>query len=166
MTKKSLAKRAIFLSLLMFLVMISAGCTGNTSPGTNETMEKTNATIDNSQQIQNLSFYLNDSQSFEGSTIYMKTKTDALIKRFYVVDYEWVGEDQYGDPSIAFTFRDNGENVTKVFQMAEMGLNQIDLQKGQVVEIGIITPDYARLATCTIIEYDQNGTNPSYRPYV
>ena len=174
MTDKKFTPRKAFIFLTLCLVISVTGCVGNHSePRDMETSEKETTTVgldnapDSSQPIENLSFYLNDSQRFESRAIYDQTEKDAIVQRFYVIDFAWVGGgSSYSCPSIAITYRDQGEDVTQIFELQASEMDKLYFQKNKVAEIVTVRPAYSPICTSyNNINYDENGTNPRYRPY-
>lgn len=166
----NLKKVVIFLTL--FAVISVTGCAGNyTEPAgmnTSETEEadaRTGNAPDSSQPIENLSFYMNDSQRYESKASYNgQTEKYAIVQRFYVEDFVWVGNS--GVPTMAVTYRDQGENVTQIFELQSSEIDVIYIQKHKVTEVITVRPAYTPMVTgYNIINYDNNGTNPYYRPY-
>jgi hypothetical protein len=158
--------RTLLLFAVLSLVCTTLGCAENKAATATENISTVNtATPENYPPLQNLSFYMNDSEYFStGETD--EYNHDFSVRRFYVEDLAWVGSGgRYDVPAIALTFKNKGESVTKVFRLHAETLEQMDFAKGRVLELRLAFSKSNYCESCTLIEYDRNGTNPHRRPY-
>lgn len=159
-------KKVLTLILILSAIISATGCEGN-YPETADKNETEGAAIvaNATLPIRDLSFYMNDSECFETET-YDAGLVTREIRRMYIEDISYVGTGgEESNPQAAITFKDRGVSVTKIFSMDNSRLNRMDFAKGSVVELRISWPKLALCNSATIIEFDDNGTNPHYRPY-
>lgn len=122
-----------------------------------------NITYVGNQPIENLSFYLNESQNLEIKRCVdgQETGVAYYLKRMYIEEIGWPGVGNRNPiSSIALTFRDRGITPIKIYLIRMEDISDVEVSEKRVIEIE--TEDNCFIQKSRIIIFDENGENPQY----
>jgi len=150
-----LKRQLVILILFILSVLTCSGCAAQipqteAGPGTTATNQ---ATVAPSEPVENLSFYLNESQCTD----------NGQFRRFYLLKMEGVGCTD-SITVIALTYRDHGHDMKELFTVDPAHFSTSVFEEGTVIELEFYpNSGYNQIIGVKIIDFAPDGKNYSYR---